>query len=196
MQNENFSPEDSIRVIQAMIEKTKFTVADNSYYFLLWGWLVFIGCIGQFVLKVLVQYPYHYLIWNITFIGIIFSIYHGVKGRGQKKAKTYVSESLDNLWIAIVVSYILFDFAFVRFGWEGCYTFYMMLYALGCFVTGRVLKFYPLIWGAIGSWCLALISTFTPIDYNILLCGLAILISYIIPGHLLKRQYRKLDMHV
>ena len=88
MQNENFSPEDSIRVIQAMIEKTKFTVADNSYYFLLWGWLVFIGCIGQFVLKVLVQYPYHYLIWNITFIGIIFSIYHGVKGRGQKKAKT------------------------------------------------------------------------------------------------------------
>ena len=49
MQEESFSPEESLQVIQTMIEKTKSKVVDNSFYFLLWGWLVFIASIGQFI---------------------------------------------------------------------------------------------------------------------------------------------------
>jgi len=67
----------------------------------------------------------------------------------------------------------------------------MLLYAVGSFVTGRTLKFPPLVWGAVGSWLLALLSTFTSFDLNMLLCGAAIIVSYIIPGYLLRNKYRK-----
>jgi len=40
---ENFSPEESLQFIQTMIDKAKDSVADKSFYFLLWGWLVFIA---------------------------------------------------------------------------------------------------------------------------------------------------------
>jgi hypothetical protein len=191
MEEKDITPEDSLLIIQTMINRAKNTVADNSYYFLLWGWLVFVSSIGQFVLKVVFQSPYHPIVWTLCFIGVIFSVLHGVKEGKKIRVRTYIDETLDYLWISIVISYILFGFAFARFGWENCYTFYMLLYAIGSYFTGRALKFSPLVWGAIGAWLLAIASFYAPFDYNILLCALAILVSYIIPGHLLRRNYKK-----
>jgi hypothetical protein len=34
MQEENFSPEESLLVIQSMMDKTKASLADKSFYFL------------------------------------------------------------------------------------------------------------------------------------------------------------------
>ena len=56
---ESFSPEQSLRVIQSMIDKTKNSISDKSFYFLLWGWLVFIGALLQFTLKVIVRTEAH-----------------------------------------------------------------------------------------------------------------------------------------
>jgi hypothetical protein len=102
---ENFSPEESLKVIQTMISQTKNSVADKSFYFLLWGWLVFIGA---------------------TLL-----------------------------------------------------------------LTGRLLKFAPLVWGAVACWGLAILTTYVNTDTNILLMAVAILISYIIPGHLLRKAYKR-----
>jgi len=38
---ENFSEEDSFRIIKEMIITAKHTTADNSFHYLFWGWLVF-----------------------------------------------------------------------------------------------------------------------------------------------------------
>ncbi len=196
MEEEQFSPQESIQLIQSMIDKAKNTVADDSFYFLLWGWLVFSASIIQYTLKVVFQSPYHPLAWILMFVGIVVSAYHGMKEGKKRKVKTYVEELIDYLWVGIFISYILFGFIFARFGWQNCYSFYMMMYAIGTFVTGRALKFQPLVWGAIGSWLLAIISTYTSYDVNILLCALAILVSYIIPGYLLKSKYRQMQIHV
>ena len=193
---EELSPESSLRLIHQMIDKAKNTVADDSFYFLLWGWLVFVASISQYVLKVVFQSPYHYTVWGLMIVGIIVSVIHGFMMNKKRTVKTYVEELLDYLWISIFLSYILFGFIFARTGWQNCYPFYMMLYAMGSFVSGRALKFSPLVWGAIVSWILAMISTFTSYDTNILLCGLAVLASNIIPGYLLKNKYRKMQIHV
>jgi hypothetical protein len=192
MQEEKFLPEESLQLIQTMIDKVKNTVADRSFYFLLWGWLVFIASLLQFVLKVLVKSSNHGAAWNLMFIGIIVSIFRNVKGAKKRTVTTYVDDSLRYTWISIFITQLLFVFVFMRRGdWEYCYTFYMLLYAIGCFITGRIIKFSPLVWGAIGCWFLAIVSTFASFDYNILLSALAVLISYIIPGHLLRLNYRK-----
>ena len=51
MTEEKFSPQESLRLIQSMIDKTKQDISDNSIYFLVWGWITFVACAGQFVLK-------------------------------------------------------------------------------------------------------------------------------------------------
>lgn len=196
MKEEQFSPEDSLQLIQSMIDKAKNTVADNSFYFLLWGWLVFIASLVQFVMKVILHSPYHYLAWCLMFVGLVASTWYGYNEHRQKRVRTYVGELLNYLWIGILMSYVLIGFIFARTGWENCSPFYMLLYALGNFVSGRALKFAPLVWGAIACWVLAVIATFTSFNTNILLGALAILCSNIIPGFLLKKKFRKMQFDV
>jgi hypothetical protein len=196
MQDNDFSPEDSLQLIQSMIDKAKDSVVHDSFYFLLWGWLVFAASVIQFVLKVIIQSPYHYFAWTLMIVGIVASALHGMNESKKRKVRTYVEELLNYLWLGIFISFALFGFVFARLGWQNCYSFYMLMYAVGSFVSGRVLKFYPLVLGAIGCWILAIVSTFTSYDVNILLCGVAILVSYIIPGYLLRHKYKQVQLDV
>jgi hypothetical protein len=56
---------------------------------------------------------------------------------------------------------------------------------LGTFISGKLLKFTPLVVGGIINWILACIAGYLHYDYQMLLTAVAILTSYIIPGHLL-----------
>ena len=187
---ENFSVEESLQVIHTMIDKTRSSVADNSFYFLLWGWLVLIGALLQYVLVVFVKTPANGAAWNVMFIGFIVSIIRRSRQK-PRRVKTYVDEGLANIWLCILVVQLLMVFVFFRRGdWEHCYTFFILLYSVGCFLTGRLLKFAPLIWGAASCWALALLMTYVDVTTNMLLMAAAVLFSYIIPGYLLRRDYK------
>jgi len=186
----NFSPEESLRVIQTMIDKTKTSVVDKSFYFLLWGWLVFTGALLQYILVVYVQTPANGAAWNVMFIGFIVSI---IRRRRQKPraVKTYVDDGLANIWLSILVVQILIVFIFFRYrDWEHCYPFFVLIYSVGCFLTGRLIKFNPLIWGAVTCWAVAILMTVNDAITNMLLTAAAVLVSYIIPGYLLRREYK------
>ncbi len=192
MQQENFSPQQSIDLIQSMILKTKNTVADSSVFFLLWGWVVFIACLLQYFLKNIVHYQYHYYAWLMIIIGIAGSVYLGSQQDKKTKVKTYIDESIDHLWMSIGITYLALGLIFAKIGYENAFTFYILLYGIGCFVTGRLIKFTPLVWGGIGAWLLAILSAYLDYDSNILITAVSILISYIIPGYLLRMKYKKI----
>src|SRR5258708_26507444 len=179
---ENFSPEERLQFIQTMIDTAKDSVADKSFYFLLWGWLVFIGALLQYTLKVIVRTEAHPIAWNIMFLGFIISIFHGVREKGRK-VKTYVDETLRNIWTCIVIIQLLIVFIFMRRGgWENCYTIFILLYSIGCFLTGRTLTFPPLVWGPVACWGLAIIWTLADYDTDILFIAAAIPGSHIYTG--------------
>jgi Flp pilus assembly protein TadB len=188
---ESFSPEESLRVIQTMIEKTKTTVADKSFYFLLWGWLVFIGAVGQYILAMIVRTDMNPIVWCIMIVGVIASPIYGIRQKKTRTVKTYVDEGLRNIWTAIGVVQTLIVFIFMRRGdWEHCYTIFILTYSIGCFLTGRLLRFAPLIRGAVFCWVLAVLTTFVDVGANMLLLAAAVLGSYIIPGYLLRAEYK------
>lgn len=188
--SENFSPEESLKVIQTMIDKTKTSVVDNSFYFLLWGWLVFSAALLQYVLYVFVRTDVNGAAWTLMFVGFLASIVHRTKQK-SRPVRTYIDEGLGNIWICVVVVQALTAFVFMRRGgWENCYTFFILLYSIGCFLTGRLLRFPPLLWGAGACWALAIVTTFVNFETNMLLIAAAVLVSYIIPGHLLRKDYK------
>jgi hypothetical protein len=190
-QPETLTPEESLQVIRSMIEQAKTTVADNSFYFLLWGWLVFIGAVGQYTLKVIVHTDRHPMVWWIMLIGIIGSAIYGRREKRKRPVKTYVDEGLRNIWSAIGIVQALIVFIFFRRNdWEHCYTIFILTYSIGCYLTGRLLRFPALVRGAIFCWVLAIATTYVDYDTNVLLLAAAVLGSYIIPGYLLRAKYK------
>jgi hypothetical protein len=189
MSDKNFSPEQSLQLIQSMIGKTRQSMSDNSIYFLVWGWLTFFACTGQFILKNILEYEKHYLVWLVVIIGIIFSIYQGRKDEKTIKVKTYVDESMGHLWEGMAISFFVLGMILTRLGWDTVvFPFFIMLYGLGTFVSGSMLRFRPLVIGGIIAWALAIGAVYVEYDYQMLFGAVAILISYIIPAYMLRNK--------
>jgi len=189
MQTENFSPQDSLKLIQNMIEKTRHDMGENVKFFLLWGWITFIACTGQYVLKNVFDYDRHYRIWLLIIPGIIISIYMGIKDGKKKKAHTYISESMSYLWIGMGISFFVLSMILTRLGWDhNVFPFFILLYGLGTFVSGKILQFKPLVFGGLAAWAMAIASVYVNYDYQILFGAGAILVSYLIPAYML--QYK------
>ncbi len=189
MAEEKFSPEQSLQLIQSMISKTKQNMSDNSIYFLIWGWLTFIAFIGQFILKHILEYEKHYMVWLVVILGIILSVFQGRKEKKKMRAKTWVGENMSHLWAGMGISFFVLSMIISRMGWGTVvYPFFIMLYGLGTFVSGNFLQFRPLIIGGIIAWILAVASTWVSYDYQMLFAAAAILFSYIIPAYMLRRR--------
>ena len=187
------SPQESLDLIQSMINKTKNVVADDSFYFLLWGWLVFACCLIQFYLKVYLQFPQHYYVWFLMPVGGIISGVYGARQAKKTHVKSFVDESLDYLWIALGLAFMVLVAVNIISGkaWETAFTYYILLYGIGTFITGRLLRFKPLVIGGLFNFVIAAVSVKFSYEYQLLVGALAILTSYIIPGHLLRIRYQK-----
>ncbi len=187
-----FSPEESLQLIQSMISKTKGAVADDSFYFLMWGWLVFSCCLGEFILKLYFQYPYHYAVWWLMPLGGVISVIYGSRQSKIQQMKTFVEESVDFLWIGLALAFVaLVSINIASDQWQHAFTYFILLYAIGTFITGKLIRFRPLVTGGLINFVLAIIASKYNFDYQLLIGALAILISYIIPGHLLRSRYQK-----
>ena len=65
------------------------------------------------------------------------------------------------------------------------------MYGMPTFLSGIILKFKPLIIGAICCWLLAVATPFANYDYQFLLMACAVIAAWIIPGYLLKEKFKK-----
>jgi hypothetical protein len=189
MQEEQFSPQQSLQLIQSMISRTRQSMSDNSIYFLVWGWLSFFASIGQFVLKNILNYELHYLVWSVAIVGIVFTIIRSRKEEKYRRVRTFVDESMSHLWLGMAASFFVLSLILTKVGWGTVvFPFFIMLYGLGTFVSGSVLRFRPLIVGGILAWLLAIGATWASYDYQMLFGAAAILVSYIVPAYLLRRR--------
>lgn len=188
----DFSPEESLYLIQSMISKTKGSVALDSFYFLFWGWLVFACCIIEYVLMIYFQYPKHNYVWFLMPVGGIISGVYSSRQAKTRKSITYIEEALSFLWIAIGLSFFVLVFInVISDAWKTAFTYYILMYAIGTFVSGNLIKFTPLIVGGIINFVLAAVSIKFNFAGQLLIGALAILISYIIPGHWLRIKYKQ-----
>ena len=174
-----------------MIESTKSSISDKSHFFLLWGWATLVGCLLQYYLMVIVHYARHYYAWFVTPIALLLHVVFIVKYKKPEKVKTFINDAMKYVWIIIGCSYMAVAIVFSKIGWQYCFPFYILLYGIGTYISGSLLSFKPMKYG--GAICLLLVAIAPFLNYptQMLLCAFAIIISYIIPGHLLRTQYQK-----
>ncbi|SJZ34831.1 hypothetical protein [Sediminibacterium ginsengisoli] len=191
MDNKKLSPQESLDLIQSMVQQAKQKASDNSFYFLFWGWLVFACCLLQFVMKAILHYPQHYLVWWAMPLGGVISGIYSFRQSRTRQVRSFIDDALSSFWISIAIAFFVLAIINVyTTAWQNAFTYYILLYAVGTFVSGQLLRFKPLVIGGLINFVLAAVCARLNYDYQLLAGAAALLVSYIIPGHLLRSRYR------
>lgn len=185
-ENKNIELEQNLQMISEMIKSVKTEIKEQNFMYLLWGYAVFLSSIIHYVMQYILELPYGYMAWlSMPIAGIISFFYHN-SNRTKSKAKSYTEKSLGAIWMSFIFSILAILVGMYAIGPTNAYPFFIILYAAAIFATGIVINFKPLIYGGASNWIIAGIAFFQGFENQLLLLALAILLSYIIPGHLLK----------
>lgn len=183
-------PEESLQIIEKMIQRTKGNLHDNSFYFLLWGWIVLIGIVGNTVLANFTDFPKPYLVWLIIILGLIINIVYAMRQGKKNNPSTHLGKVNFMVWIAFLVSYTITLVFMAKLNYN-IVPIIFLLTGNATFLTGIVIKFKPLIWGGIVFWLGAICLFTLPGNLAIFVAPLAIILGYLVPGYLLKFQNKK-----
>lgn len=193
MQEENISGQQSLELIQSMINRARNQFSENGHLYLVWGWVVLICSVGQFILLHFFAYPNHYLVWMLTWLVVVYQFVYLFKHRKKEKIKTYTGDIVSYVWIVFVILMFMTGFLMARSTpgstHELVNPMILSLYGMPTFLSGKILRFQPLISGGIFCWILSIVSTFVPYDFQLLFFGIAVIIAWIIPGYLLRKRY-------
>ncbi len=179
---------ESLQLIRTMIESTKYQLAENRFLYFLWGYATLACALIHYVLYYLIGSSQAYYIW---FVMPLISIVHFIylkKTYSDSKVTTYAGRVLNGIWTGMFLGILVMIVAAFKVGWEVVYPMFMLLYGIASFATGKALRFRFLTYGGIGSMFCAVIAFFIPFQYQLLLLMVAIVISYILPAHLMKAK--------
>ena len=194
-EQKEFSPQQGLAVIQSMIDTARNRFSENGHLYLLWGWVVFVCSIAQFILLYYYKYPQHYMVWMLTWAAFIYQTIYLIRSKKKEKVKTYADRIVGFIWMVFVVMMFLFGFLFGREMGDDYYRMispgFLALYGMPTFLSGIVLRFRPLIVGGISCWILSIASNYIPYDFQLLLLATAMITAWIIPGYLLRMRYKK-----
>lgn len=186
------SAPESLALIQQMIQSAKQGLSDNSYDLLLWGWLVLAASLSHFAL-LHTDFAMPWLPWPVLMsVGTVLAFVNGARrDKRERGVRTAIGDFMVGLWSGFGVLMLMLIGVGVVYSWALAYPLIIALYGLSTFATGNALRFRPLVWGGAACWVLATVAFRVEFDAQLLLVAAAVLAAYIVPGHLLKNQYRR-----
>lgn len=182
------STEHSLEIINNAISKTKENLQEHSFGFILWGWLVVLASLGHYAIVKIHYVPASWLIWPITMgIGAIVSFFYYRKKEHDRAYSTYLDTHLTNLWQVIFIGFALAFFISYKCNIPPT-AIMLTLCGVGTTITGKDMKYKPLIYGGLSFFIFAALSLYVKGAENLLVNAISIFVGYLIPGHLLSRK--------
>jgi hypothetical protein len=190
-QDAPLSERQSLDIIQAMIRQAQGRFSDDGSHYLLWGWLVLGASLIHLALLQTPYASYAPTAWLAMLVGGIRTSQLG-RRHAESEIRTYSDRLLGVIWGAVGaglgLTFCLFftHVAQIRL----MYPIVLMLYGIGLFVSGGILRFKPLTWG--GAWCWGLSFTIAWLPFEGQLIGLAAGAAggYLIPGYMMRARFR------
>lgn len=184
------SEQSSMLLIESMINRARDKFSESGTLYLIWGVVIFICSVTQFIALHYYKYGQIYYIWYLTWLVLIYQVFYLVRKKKHEKVKTYTSEILGYVWtcfvlcLTILVFLLLYNRAFIMIN-----SAILVMYAIPTFLSGTILKVRSLVIGGISCWVLALLSVFIPGEFHILLISAAVVMAWIIPGLYLRKRF-------
>jgi hypothetical protein len=190
MQEENFSQQDSLKLINEMIGKAKRSYVTKGTASIVWGSLIVFCSIITWA-KIKYGFNIGFNVWLLLLLALIPQIFFAVKEKRSKKYTSHDEGAVYFVWITFAICIFILSFYNSKFGDEHSTTLVMMLYGIPTFITGGIFKFKPMIFGGLCCWVLSVISIYTSLENDMLLMAATGLVAWFIPGVILFNRYQK-----
>jgi hypothetical protein len=197
MEDKNMTEQESLQIIQQMIQTAKNEQKDDGKGWIIWGWLIFLASVFTFI-NLKYEWLSVFFFWNVfgifTLVLLGYETVQHLLKRRKEKVRTYTKDLFDKLNIGFVISLMLIILS-MNLGVDPKKGFALLLglYGFWILIYGAVLNFKPSIIGAYITWALAFASLFVKsFEYTMLLHAIAVLCGYIIPGYMANKEFNKI----
>jgi len=211
MQDNNLSYEDSLRLINTMINKAKDAYHDTGVGAMLWGSVIAICSLTRFA-EVQFDFKLPFDINFLALFALVPQIFITIREKRNRKARSYDERFLDYIWIGFGISIFLLihvvnltfeswtpvskEYAALaghpspfRFS-EFVMPLFLILYGMPTFITGAAFKVKPMLWGGLFCWLCSIITVYTHYKVDLLLTALSAIMAWFIPGLIMEKEYR------
>ncbi|MEO8764751.1 MAG: hypothetical protein ABI416_10710 [Ginsengibacter sp.] len=188
----NMTEAESLLLITSMINKAKNRFSESGTIYILWGWLILICCVVQFVALYYFNNQDAYSIWYVTWLAPIYQLFSLRKSRKSRPTKTYTDEIIGFVWVVFIICLALLVFILMHLkAYLGISPAVLIMYGMPTVLTGVILKFRPLLIGGVCCWLLAVLSTMVIYEFQLLMIAFAVAVAWIVPGYLLQQKFKR-----
>lgn len=199
---ETFSKQESLNIIEQMIKTAKNEHKEKGDGWLVWGWLLFAASSGSAIMVELKLSKYIGWVWMAMGVLTLISFLWELRAKKTLVVKTYIEELLDKFSTGFLISLFAIITATtitanVNQGDSGrsiafAFGYFFILYAFWMYIHGSAIRFKPLIIGAAVNWAAAIAIFFVKdFKYAMIISAVAVAVGYLIPGYMLRNQYKK-----
>ena len=176
----------SIEIIETMLRESKKSLHRNSFYFLIWGLLLVPAGIAEYYLFGTDRF---WLIWPVVgIIGGLISTIYGIKEGKRTGVETASDRIYSYTWGAFIFT-LIFIIVYTQLNNLPPHAMILMLAGMATFISGGIAKFNPFIYGGIALGTGAIMCAFLiDVPYHGLVFAGSILLGYVIPGFILRKQ--------
>jgi hypothetical protein len=191
------TPEESLNLIGEVISNTRNNLKADSFFFLLWGWLIALASMVE-----------SYILWHagrmkdwssvglfsgiawigFVLVGFIIQAFYIRKHYVKRGYRTYFEKIISYMWIiSTLVIFLLVYLSGTRH--ESPEPYILAAVSVPTMVTGVITRFRPLILGGIVFIVFAVICVNIQQDYlRSLVSAVALIGGYLVPGYLLRKK--------
>jgi hypothetical protein len=187
---------EEIQLIKNMLERTRRATAESGTLFIVWGVLIALALIGNYVLVYFKKYDWIWVNWvTITVVGWVYSAIYGIRKERKEPIRSYVQTAARYLYIACGTGFLLVGIVFPALSVYSYQAIPVLIAAVSGIlfaVMGGIYE-WPLVkWVGFLWWIGAVGMSFLKKNSGrILVFSILFIVAYLIPSFILRAKYKK-----
>lgn len=210
MTEKQLTEQESLLIIQQMINRAKNDFVDTGIGPILWGAVITICSLVQ-AAKIYYAFDLAFDIWWLALFAIVPQIFISINERKERKAKGWDDDILSYVWTCFGIAVFIVNFINNRLGneltpaidayrtaghaiqssWSFASSFLLLVFGFPTIITGAARKQRWMLAGGIFCWVSAIVASFTPTYIDFVLMAFAAALSWLIPGLMIRSNYLK-----
>ena len=196
------TPEESLRIIQKSISNSRRNMREGSFYYLLWGWALILASLANyFLINYLIRQERYddimlmsLLAWGVFLVAAVIIQFVYLSRKGKKgRVLTHLDRYIKIVWITAGILMGLMTFLSLK---VDAYPtpFILGVTAMATAVSGLMIRFRPLVIGALVFLAAAVISSYLNGLDQLLVFAVAMVLGYLVPGYLIRTSKNGSDV--
>lgn len=180
--------QESLALITRMIHQSQQNVQRSSFYFLIWGWVVILANLAHYYLLMYTDFTHPYAVWLISLPTAIVCWIYGARQTKKAVVRTHIDRIYTSIWLAFLFPHVVIMFSASIIGGNNINGMILLFVGFAVFISGKLLKFKPTVYGAFVIWLSALLCLYFNDQTQYLIAAFGVAIGYLIPGYMMKRK--------